>query len=147
MFTIQIFSEQLNPHQSLNPQWANQGRYWPEKNSLIWCSGLKKKKPWKESGVSRGESLSLCPALWIMNYFIANGLRVLLYIQYVNGHIMVYFLVISLFKIPRIPEHSVPFLCPRRPSVWVRVLRELLPWWEHTEGPQAHPHRREALWM
>lgn len=33
----------------------------------------------------------------------------------------------------------------RRPPVRVRVLRQLLPGREHAEGPQAHPHRREAL--
>lgn len=29
----------------------------------------------------------------------------------------------------------------------MRVLRQLLPGREHAEGPQAHPHRGEALRM
>lgn len=77
-FTMQTFSKQLYRHQSLNPQWANQGRYWQAK---LFNMVLRKKL--ERSQEAAGESLLLWPALWIMNYFIAKyGLRILLYIQF-----------------------------------------------------------------
>lgn len=39
-----------------------------------------KKQQLKSSQESAGEYLLLWPALWVMNYFLANGLGILLYI-------------------------------------------------------------------
>lgn len=137
IFVKQTLSKHLCGHQSLNPPVSKPRVILARTNSLK-CGPGKEKKKHERSQMSAGESLLLWPALWIMNYFIANS-TLLQHILMVRSCFAFYWFLC--FK------HSVPCLCGRRPSVRVRVLRELLPWWEHTKGPQADPHGRKALWM